>query len=92
MKRTPLKRKRRIKVISERQIAEMLERKRLKEHLFIKQGRKCALCGTATPDFRGWQLSHKTPLSRGGKTEVDNLEVLCARCHSVERHGIKECR
>ena len=50
--------------------------------LFRRQGRRCAAC-SATGTDDGWQfhLDHIMPLSRGGKHEESNLQVLCAACN-----------
>ncbi len=56
-----------------------------------RQGFKCKLCG-GQQDWRGWQLSHIIPLSRGGKDEEMNYEVLCAKCHAEKRHHLKEAQ
>ena len=48
----------------------------------------CEGCGRP-PDFRGLAPHHKVFRSHGGKDTLENLEVLCGRCHS-SRHGIKE--
>ena len=80
MKRTPLRR------VSKRQSAELARRSRLKKKLMssgIKDGsgrNLCWKCGRP-PDWRGIQLVHLTPLSRGGKTDPDNCQLWCAPCH-----------
>ncbi len=38
----------------------------------------CQLCGTTEGRFH---LDHKVPWSKGGKTTVENLQVLCASCN-----------
>ncbi len=84
MKRSALKK------ISNKQQALIEFRAKMKPVVFEAQGRKCKLCGTSTPDFRGWELSHIIPLARGGGDTLENLEVLCARCHAIHRHNIRE--
>ena len=84
MKRT------RINPISNKQQRLVAYRAMMKPIIFEAQGRKCKKCGCKTPDFRGWQLSHVIPLSKGGKDTVENLEVLCSKCHAIYRHNIKE--
>ncbi len=84
MKRSPLKK------ISNKQQRLMNFRMLMKPIVFEFQGKKCKLCGTSVPDFRGWELSHVISLSRGGKDELENYEVLCAPCHAIHRHRIKE--
>jgi diadenosine tetraphosphate (Ap4A) HIT family hydrolase len=43
-------------------------------------GGRCALCG-ATKETRPLDVDHIIPRSRGGKTELANLQVLCAKCN-----------
>ena len=41
---------------------------------------RCALCGT-TRDERPLHVDHIKPRSMGGKTEYENLQVLCSKCN-----------
>jgi diadenosine tetraphosphate (Ap4A) HIT family hydrolase/5-methylcytosine-specific restriction endonuclease McrA len=43
-------------------------------------GGRCALCG-ATKNERPLHVDHIKPRSRGGKTEYENLQVLCSKCN-----------
>jgi len=43
-------------------------------------GGRCALCG-ATKKETSLHADHIKPRSKGGKTEYDNLQVLCAKCN-----------
>jgi ATP adenylyltransferase len=45
-----------------------------------ESGGRCALCGT-TRDDRPLHVDHIKPRSRGGKTEYENLQVLCSKCN-----------
>lgn len=80
MKRTPLRR------VSSKHKAELTRRSALKKKLMRvsptdSSGRPlCWKCG-GLPDFRGIQMVHKLPLSRGGKTDESNCELWCAPCH-----------
>jgi ATP adenylyltransferase len=40
---------------------------------------RCEICG-ATKQQRPLHVSHIIPPSQGGKTELDNLQVLCSKC------------
>ena len=73
MKRTPLKR------VSRKQEYELLLRRALKAELMLASGFKCMTCGK----FCGTNLdlSHIIPLSRGGKTSIENCVVECRGCH-----------
>ncbi len=44
---------------------------------------RCALCG-ATKNERPLQVDHIKPRSKGGKTEYDNLQVLCSKCNQAK--------
>lgn len=45
---------------------------------------RCALCG-ATKDDRPLDIDHIIPRSKGGKTEYENLQVLCSKCNRTKR-------
>lgn len=49
----------------------------LKEKVFERDGRKCALCGSTEKLC----IDHIFPLSRGGPTVLRNLQVLCEKCN-----------
>ena len=42
---------------------------------------KCAICGKKGKTKRGFQIDHIIPLSKGGKSRLENLQVLCSRCN-----------
>lgn len=77
-----------INPISDKQKTEIQKRRVLKAVLIAENGERCMKCGRL-PDWRGISLSHIIPLARGGKTQTDNVELLCFYCHS-KKHGIKE--
>jgi len=54
--------------------------------IFRIYGGKCARCGV---DLHGkrWHVHHKVPWSRGGKTTIDNGELLCTNCHAAIHAG-----
>jgi len=86
MRRSPIKR------ISRVQMRLINYRALMKPIVFEAQGKKCKRCGCTRPDFRGWQLVHVVPLSLGGKDELSNYEVDCAKCHftNPELHNLRE--
>lgn len=43
-------------------------------------GEKCACCGRVEE----LRIDHKTPVSKGGFTSFDNLQLLCQRCNSLK--------
>lgn len=44
-------------------------------------GEKCACCGA----IGKLHLDHKTPISKGGVTHGENLQLLCQTCNSKKR-------
>jgi len=44
---------------------------------------KCANCHTDLVD-REFDIDHKTPISKGGKNSVENLQPLCKSCHKIK--------
>ncbi len=92
MKRTPIgKAKRRpiqIRQRSEKRQQQIQDEVGIRIALEARCKGRCEECHKR-PDWRGLQLSHTIPKSRGGKTSQDNCQLLCGCCHS-SRHGIKE--
>ncbi len=46
----------------------------------LARDQRCLLCG-ATKDDTRLHVDHIVPWSKGGATELDNLQTLCARCN-----------
>lgn len=44
-------------------------------------GEKCAACGCTGKELH---IDHKTPISKGGFTDFENLQLLCKRCNSLK--------
>lgn len=42
---------------------------------------KCKICGASERDGVKLHIDHIIPVSKGGKTEIQNLQVLCDRCN-----------
>lgn len=42
---------------------------------------KCEICGMDLKEIL--VVHHKTPISKGGTNEIDNLSVLCPNCHAL---------
>lgn len=62
------------------------------DSLFVRAGRMCAACGGTEK----LQVDHIVPISRGGRTELGNLQILCRRCNiskgarlMLAIHGVK---
>ena len=49
--------------------------------VYERQGHKCALCGREF-EYSEMAGDHIKPWSKGGKTEIDNLQLLCRDCNS----------
>jgi 5-methylcytosine-specific restriction endonuclease McrA len=56
--------------------------KSLRAKVFARDGNACIYC-TSPDDLT---LDHKTPTSRGGSNEEDNLQVACRACNADKRH------
>lgn len=91
LKRTP------IKQVSKKQTKELALRSKLKAELIAElpedgAGRKicpqkCEGCNRVDIEWPGWNLIHKKPLGRGGKTERANVTIGCQRYHAETYHG-----
>jgi len=72
-----------------------------REQIFLRDRGKCVDCGL--PCCGGWkiwkpsvrhfeldgthEIHHIIPVARGGRTELNNLILLCNKCHQI-RHKI----
>ncbi|NOZ47317.1 MAG: DUF262 domain-containing protein [Chlorobi bacterium] len=50
---------------------------------------KCELCGIYFNDYKEAEYHHKKRYIDGGKTEIENIMILCSKCHD-EIHGKAE--
>ena len=48
----------------------------------------CAHCGKKSPHRGLFQIDHITPMSKGGKTVSDNLQLLCRTCNMKKGNKI----
>jgi len=53
----------------------------LRNKIFNRDGNKCVLCGSQD----NLQIDHIIPFSRGGTTEIKNLQTLCCKCNLKKR-------
>ena len=51
--------------------------------IFGRYEKKCQMCGIELKDFRSAEYHHKTMYSIGGKTNLENILVLCKKCHDI---------
>ena len=66
----------------------------VREAVYRRAENRCELCG-GVGDWRGLALHHKILKGMGGRRKIyteDELELLCAKCHAEERHGLKESK
>lgn len=57
----------------------------IKQEVFDRDGRICAKCGSTTKLC----IDHIIPVSRGGFTKMENLQVLCEKCNLTKSDQIK---
>lgn len=62
--------------------------KKLKEEVFMaskENGKyKCVYCGLTSPMRKDFQIDHIKPMSKGGLTVKDNLQLLCRKCNWIK--------
>ena len=54
-----------------------------KQTLFGRQWGQCAGCGLSFPPGM-FDIDHVVPQSKGGTDHIDNLQLLCTRCHRMK--------
>ncbi len=59
--------------------------KELRKTVMERDNYTCQICGKYMPDEVGLQIDHITPVSKGGKTVLSNLQVTCSKCNSRKR-------
>lgn len=67
------------------QISSRIERARMSDSIrydvLRRDNYKCAICGKGNRDGVKLEVDHIIPVSKGGKTEMSNLQTLCERCN-----------
>ena len=58
----------------------------IKRKVFDRDGKRCAVCGSTEKLC----VDHIFPVSRGGFTQMDNLQVLCEKCNIQKSNMIME--
>lgn len=53
----------------------------LRYNVLKRDNFKCSLCGATIADGVKLHVDHIVPVSKGGKTEISNLQTLCERCN-----------
>jgi len=59
----------------------------LRYKVMRRDGFQCVLCGATGRDSQ-LQVDHIIPISKGGKTQLNNLRTLCRRCNSGKGNKI----
>lgn len=54
---------------------------KLRYEVIKRDGGKCVVCGRSAADGVKLHVDHIIPVSKGGKTELDNLRTLCQDCN-----------
>lgn len=55
--------------------------RKFRRALLVEQGGYCVECNNTYPDYM-LHVDHITPIADGGpKWDIDNLQILCKRCH-----------
>lgn len=63
---------------------------KLKSLVMIRDNSTCQMCGkTVKDDHIRVHIDHIVPLSWGGKTELDNLQVLCSNCNEGKKNYVE---
>ena len=55
--------------------------KELRNYIMVRDNYTCQICGKYMPDEVGLHIDHIIPISKGGKSVPDNLQVLCSKCN-----------
>jgi 5-methylcytosine-specific restriction endonuclease McrA len=49
--------------------------------------KKCAICGKTISDYTDYELDHKIPHSKGGKTELKNAQITHKICNAKKSNN-----
>lgn len=62
--------------------------KKLRKQIMERDNYACRKCGKYMPDEVGLHIDHIVPVSRGGKTVPENLQVLCSKCNGSKSNKL----
>lgn len=72
--------------LSDKRKAHIIERKKMSRKLryavLKRDGHRCVICGRGRDDGVKLHVDHILPVSKGGKTVMENLRTLCDDCNS----------
>lgn len=57
----------------------------LRYDVMKRDGFRCCICGARAKDGVKLEVDHIRPVSKGGKSTMDNLQTLCERCNKGKR-------
>lgn len=69
---------------NQRKLMTQEMRNRIKE----RDNYTCQICGKYMPDEVGLHIDHIIPISKGGKTVEQNLQVLCDKCNLRKSNSV----
>ena len=58
---------------------------KLRYAVMKRDGFRCQLCGATSREGARLEVDHIIPVSKGGKTTMDNLQTLCSACNQGKR-------
>lgn len=64
----------------------------LRYSVLERDGFVCKKCGHGNEDGARLEVDHIIPVSKGGKTELSNLETLCKDCNRGKRDKISQAK
>ena len=63
---------------------------KLRYEILKRDGFRCQICGATQKDGVRLHVDHIYPVSKGGRTEPDNLRTLCERCNMGKGDSIEQ--
>jgi 5-methylcytosine-specific restriction endonuclease McrA len=74
------------------EISSRIERAKMSDSIrydvLKRDNYKCSICGRGKKDGVTLEVDHIIPVSKGGKTEMNNLQTLCDRCNRGKSNKI----
>ena len=55
-----------------------------REFVIKRDNYTCQMCGKHMPDRKGLVIDHIKPVSKRGRGDIDNLQVLCVACNCAK--------
>ncbi|MBE5740897.1 MAG: HNH endonuclease [Clostridiales bacterium] len=57
----------------------------MRYNVLKRDGFRCCICGATAKDGVKLEVDHIIPVSKGGKSTMNNLQTLCERCNRGKR-------